>query len=129
MMNWQKILHWSKEELEDLRYVGYSYLQQGSYEIALTIFQALIVVPPTLAYDLQTIGALYLQTNNNAEALHHLERALSMVPDHYPSLLNRAKALYALGHKRQAYLQSKELENCVDPHIAKKAAALAISYQ
>lgn len=128
-MDWKKILHWSKEELEDLRFVGYSYVKQGSYDVALPIFEALVVVLPKSAYDLQTLGALYLQIGNNLEALHYLDRALAVVPDHYPSLLNRAKALFALGYKKQAYTQAKELEKCIDPAVAKKAAALSFTYR
>ncbi|MEM8628576.1 MAG: type III secretion chaperone [Chlamydiota bacterium] len=126
-MDWKKLLHWSKEELDDLRFVGYSYVKEGNYEIALTIFQALVVISPKNTYDLQTMGALYLETGNNLEALHYLDRALALHQDHYPSLLNRAKALYALGYKQQAYVQSKALEACKDPYIAKKAVALAMS--
>lgn len=123
-MDWKKLLQWSKTEIEDLRFLGYSYLKQGSYDIALKIFEALVVINPKQAYDLQILGAIYLEKGNSLEALHYLDKALSLVPDHYPTLLNRAKALFSLGYKKQAYLQSKELQNCIDPTVAKKAAAL-----
>ena len=127
-MDWNKVLHWNQEESEDLRFVGYSYLKQGAYDIALTIFKALVAIHPKNPYDLQTLGAIYLQLGNSLESLYFLDRALALVPDHYPSLLNRAKVLFLLGRKSQAYLQSKELEKCIDPYIAKKAAALSATY-
>lgn len=43
-MNWLEILGWGQTEIEDLRYVAYSYIQQGIYDVALTFFDALTVL-------------------------------------------------------------------------------------
>jgi len=127
-VNWLEILDWGGDELEDLRFVGYSYLKQGKYDIALSFFEALAVLNPENSYDLQTLGALHLQLNNNLMALNYIERSLKIDPDHLPTRLNRAKALFALGYKKQALREAEELEKCEDKSIADQASALLMAY-
>ncbi len=128
-MNWLEILGWSESEMGDLRYVAYSYIRQGIYDVALTFFDALSVLAPPVAYDLQTIGALHLQLGNGLKALDYLDRALKMEPDHRLTQLNRAKALFMLGYKRQGYQQALELEKCPEKEIASQASALVLAYR
>jgi tetratricopeptide (TPR) repeat protein len=127
-VNWLEILGWGKEELEDLRFVGYSYIKQGCYDIALTFFEALVVLNPLNAYDLQTLGGLYLQKGNNLMALNYIERAIKIQPNHYPTLLNRTKALFALGYKKQALVQAKNLVLHSEEQIASQASALILAF-
>lgn len=127
--DWLSILGWSKEELEDLRFVGYSYIKQGKYDIAVTFFEALVILAPDSAYDLQTLGALYLQKGNNLMALNYIEKAIKLDPIHLPTLLNRAKTLFALGYKKQALSQARGLEKCAEPQIANQAQALIMAYE
>ncbi len=126
--NWLEVLGWKEDELEDLRFVGYSYIKQGNYDLALTFFEALSVLSAHSAYDLQTLGALYLQKNNNLMALATIERALKLEPNHFPTLLNRTKALFALGYKKQGLLAAKSLTTCPVEQIANQAAALILAY-
>ena len=128
-INWLDILGWNDAQLEDLRFVGYSYIKQGNYDIALKFFEALTVLNTKSAYDLQTLGALYLQTGNNLSALDFLERAIKLDNTHGPSLLNRAKALFLLGYKKQAVDQVHLLEKHPSPEIASQAKALANAYR
>lgn len=128
-MNWMEVLGWGKGELEDLRYVAYSYIKQGVYDVALTFFDALGVLTTPSSYDLQTIGALHLQIGNGLKALDFLDRALKSEPNHPPTQLNRAKALFMLGYKRQGLLLAMELEKSTNPDIAAQAAALVLSYR
>ena len=128
-LNWTEILGWGKNELDDLRYVAYTYIRQGVYDVALTFFDALAVLSSPSAYDLQTIGALHLQIGNGLKALDHLDRALKLDPTHLPTQLNRAKALFMLGYKRQGLVQVMELEKCSDKEIASQASALILSYR
>ncbi len=121
---WLEILGWGGDELDDLRFVGYSYVRQGHYTTAITFFEALVILAPESAYDLQTLGALYLQTGNNLAALNFIERALKIAPDHIPTLLNRTKALFSLGYRRQAVMQALELRKNSDQRIADQASAL-----
>jgi tetratricopeptide (TPR) repeat protein len=123
-MQWTEVLGWGQEELDDLRFVAYSYIKQGIYDVALTFFNALAVLTPQTAYDLQTLGALYLQLGENLKALDHLDRALKIDPNHLPTQLNRAKALLALGYKQQAKNQAALLELQLDPEIRSAAKAL-----
>jgi len=127
-INWLEILGWNFEELEDLRFTGFSYIKQGQYEIATTFFEALFVLSSHNVYDLQTLGALYLQQHNYLFALNFLERALKLDATHAPTLLNRCKALFALGYKKQALLQAKALEHCAERDIAHQASALVLAH-
>ena len=126
--NWLEVLEWKPEDLEDLRFVGYSYIRQGHYDMALTFFEALVVLSNENLYDLQTLGALYLQTGNNLMALNFLEKAVKINNTHAPTLLNRSKALLALGYKTQGLMQAKSLQAHPEAHIASQAAALALAY-
>jgi tetratricopeptide (TPR) repeat protein len=128
-VNWLEILGWEKQEMEDLRYVAYSYIKQGIYDTALVFFDALAVLAPPTAYDLQTMGALHLQLGNGLKALEFLDRALKLDPHHFPTQLNRAKALFMLGYKRQGLSQALELEKVEDPAIASQASALVLAHK
>lgn len=128
-IKWTEVLGWGQEEIDDLRYVAYSYIKQGVYDVALTFFDALAVLSPATPYDLQTIGALHLQIGNGLRALDYIDRALKLEPNHLPSKLNRAKALFMLGYKRQGLVQALELEKSVDKEIASQAAALVLAYR
>ena len=128
MADWLDILGWNQDELEDLRFVGYSYIKQGKYDVATTFFEALAVLVPESTFDLQTLGALYLQKGNNLMALNYIEKALKLDPTHLPTLLNRTKALFALGYKRQALSQARALEKCTEEQIAGQAQALILAF-
>lgn len=128
-MNWLEILGWGQGEIDDLRYVAYSYVRQGIYDVALTFFDALTVLSPYTPYDFQTIGALYLQMGNGIKSLDFLDRALKLDPSHLATQLNRAKALFMLGYKRQGLIQAMELEKCPDKEIAAAASALLLAYR
>ncbi len=128
-MDWQSILGWGNDEMEELRLVGYAYLKQGKYDIATQFFETLCMLLPDSAYDLQTLGALHLQVGNHLESLQILEKAIKVDPSHAPTLLNRAKVLFALGYKQQALAQTRALEHHIDPEIANLAQALLLAYQ
>ena len=128
MIDWLEILGWKEEQLEDLRFVGYSYIKQGKYDVALPFFEALAVLSPQNPYDQQMLGAIYLQMGNNLMALNAIEKALKLDPLHSPTLLNRTKALFALGYKRQALAQARQLEKSAELPIADQAAALLLAY-
>jgi tetratricopeptide (TPR) repeat protein len=127
-INWIEVLGWGAEELEDLRFVGYSYIKQGKYDLAITFFEALVVLDPKSVYDLQTLGALHLQMNNNLAALNYIEKSLKLDPSHLPTLLNRTKALFALGYKKQGLAQARSLETAPENTIADQASALILAY-
>lgn len=127
--NWLEILGWDQDKIVDLRYVAYSYIKQGIYDVALTFFDALAVLTPPTAYDLQTIGGLHLQLGNGLKALDYLDRALKIDPAHSFTQLNRAKALFMLGYKRQGLIQALDLEKSTDPEISSQASALVLAYR
>ena len=126
-IQWADVLGWGNGEFDDLRSVAYSYIKQGIYDVALTFFDALAVLTPPTAYDLQTTGALHLQLGAGLKALDHFDRALKLDPTHVPTQLNRAKALFSLGYKQQAIAQAMAIEKQEDAALAKQAAALVLS--
>lgn len=127
-VNWLDMLGWEENQLEDLRFVGYSYLKQGHYDIALKFFEALVVLSKNAPYDLQILGALYLEKGDNLAALNYFEKALKLQPQHLYTQLNRSKALFALGYKRQALESAKALKSCADRDVASQAEALILAY-
>ena len=128
-MDWMSELGWQQTQLEDLRALGYSYIKQGVYPSALILFGALSVLSPNQAYDMQTLGALHLQMGNGMRALDFLDRAVKLEPESLETKLNRAKALFMLGYRKQGVVQAMELEKCDDPKIAAQAAALLLAYR
>jgi tetratricopeptide (TPR) repeat protein len=127
--NWMEILGWDNEGIADLRYVAYSYIKQGIYDVALTFFDAIAALEEPSIYDLQTIGALHLQLGNGVKALDFLDKSLKLDPAHLQTQLNRVKALLLLGYKKQGLLQAEELEHCGDPEISSQAKALLLAYR
>lgn len=127
-INWRNELGWTEEHLEDLRNTGYAYLRQGKYDIAISFFEALSVLDPESAYDVQTLGALYLQLGNPSKALKWLDRALKLEADHGPTLLNLCKALFMLGKKQEALKLAHILKNEPNLPVANSARALLLAH-
>lgn len=123
-MDWLKILEWDHTQVEDLRYIGYAYIKEGQYEVGKVIFEALTLIGKGQIYDLQTLGAIYLELNDNLKALNYLDQALKLDPNHLPTLLNKVKALFGLGYKKQANSLAQTLIDSANSEIAKKAEAL-----
>lgn len=38
-INWLQTLNWNDEQLEEMRYIGYAYVRQGKYDIALSFLR------------------------------------------------------------------------------------------
>ncbi len=127
-VQWSDILGWDGEAIEDLRYLGYAYLKQGKFEIARSFFEALVTLGSNDSYDLQTLGGLYLEIGKNLQALNTIELALKANPHQPETLLNRAKALFALGYRRQALAQANSLLKESNSAIANQASALLLAY-
>jgi predicted Zn-dependent protease len=127
-INWCKTLEWTDEQLDDLRYAAYSYIRQGKYDIALSFFEALVVLNPENAYDAQTLGAIYLQKGEAAKALKYFDKALKLDADHASTLLNLAKALFMLNKKEEALKLANILKNERDPAISEIAKALILAF-
>ena len=123
-----ELLDLSKENIEDLRYLGYSYIRQGHYDIALKFFEGLILLTDKNIYDYQTLGALYLQTSQYSLAKKLLEEALSLDTSHSLTKLNYAKTLLLLGQRDQGLLTSHELTSDKEKSIADDAQALILAY-
>ncbi len=119
----------STGQVEDMRFVAYSYIRQGKYSIALPFFLALVFMQPDSLYDLQTLGALYLETGEAIKALKCFEKALKQEPDHAQTLLNRAKALFALGYHDQGIRLAKTLSSHPNEEIANISQALVLAHR
>lgn len=127
-INWRETLGWSEEILEEMRYIGFAYIRQGKYDIAIPFFEALCVLDPESVYDAQTLGALYLQLNNPAKALKCFDKALKIDADHAPTLLNLTKALFMLGKKEEGLKLANILKNDPNPSVSNMAKALILAH-
>lgn len=127
-VNWCEPLGWGEEQIEDLRYIGFAYIRQGKYDIALPIFEALAALDHDSAYDAQTLGALYLQLNQPTKALKLFDRALKLDADHSPTLLNLAKTFFILGKKDEGLRLINILKDDPNPYISNIARALLLAY-
>jgi tetratricopeptide (TPR) repeat protein len=127
-LNWKEYLGWTVDQVEDLRFAGYAYIRQGKYEIALSFFESLSVIDPEELYDLQTLGALYLQVGDANKAMRFIDKALIKNPTHVPTLLNRAKALILLGYIDKGLALARKLVQSPDPFISNSAQALVLAY-
>jgi len=123
-MDWQEFLGWTDDQLEELRFSGFSFLRQGHYPKAITFFKALCILAPKSLYDLQTLGALYLQTGAGTQALHFLTLALELQPTHEPTLINKVKALLMNNQKEEALTLAETLKTSSDTTIRNDALAL-----
>ena len=126
-MDWLEYLGWTKQTIIELRGTAYMYLREGKYDIALNFFKACAVLSKEDIYDLQMVGALYLQKGRNIDALKYLDKALVKAPDDLPTQLNRAKVLFALGYKRRAIAQAKALIFSKNKEIGQLAQALILA--
>jgi tetratricopeptide (TPR) repeat protein len=127
-MNWKEFLGFDQGKIDDLRYVGYTYIKEGHYPIAIKFFEALTILDPKSAYDLQTLGALYLQTGQLQYALNTLEKSLKIEPKHELTLLNKLKALYLLGYAKQANKLAEDLIKTSSLAVRTKAESLLMAY-
>lgn len=126
--DWRELLGWNDEQLEDLRHAGYAYIRQGKYDIALSFFNALVILDPDNPYDVQTAGALHLQLGHAEEAMKYLDLALKLDADHSPTLLNFAKAMFMTGKREEGIRLAEILKDDPAPHIANDAKALLLAY-
>lgn len=127
-MDWQNFLELSDSSLEDLKTVGYLYIKQGCFKIALEIFNAISIIDPTSVYALQTLGALYLQLEEYSKALDFLDKALKLDPKNDLIMLNKSKALFSLGYITQGLSLAKIISKSNDKKFSRQAIALIESY-
>lgn len=128
-IDWREKLGWGDEQIEELQNAGYAYIRQGKYEIALPIYEALIILSPEDPYVAQTLGALHLQVGDAKSAIKALDHALKLEGDHAPTLLNLTKALFMLGKKDEGLKLAHILKNEPDWKIANVAKALILAYE
>lgn len=127
-VQWRELLGWGEEQFEELRNAGYAYVRQGKYDIARPFFEALVVLNPDNAYDVQTLGAIHLELGNADDAHKFLDRALQLDTDHSPTLLNLAKALFMLGKKEEGLKLASILQDDPNKKVSNIAKALILAY-
>ena len=122
-------LGWTKEQLEELRYAGFSFFREGCYDKALVYFKALVVLDPESIYDKQTLGAIYAEMGQNTLALEVLGEALLLDPNHEPTRLNLAKVHLVEGNISEGAALATELITSSNPNIASDSEALLLAYR
>ncbi|NDE63538.1 MAG: type III secretion chaperone [Chlamydiae bacterium] len=126
--DWLKKLGISENEIDDLRVLAFSYIRQGHYTTALKIYKGILVLSKKAPEDLETYGALLLQTGQYKEAIDPLEKVLKIHKDHLKTRLNYAKALLLCGYRQRGIQECLELMRCPEPKIASDAEALKLAY-
>ena len=127
-IDWKEILGWQEDQIEEMKFFGFSYLRQGKYDIALKIFQALNILVPQDPYVLKTLGALLVTTQSPEKALDYLYKAEEMDPTDPQVKLNIAQSLLDLGQKEDALEKIKKLTSNKNKKIAGKAKALLMGW-
>lgn len=127
-INWLEKLGWTEDHIDEIRNAGYSYIRQGKYAMALPFFEALCVLNPESSYDLQTLGAIYLELNEWKNAIKYLDRSLQIEGDHSATLLNLAKAFFMSGKVAEGKKLAVVLQKDPNPFISSNASALLLAY-
>jgi len=127
--NWMETLQWTPAHAEEIRHAAFSYIRQGKYDIALPLFEALVLLEQQNAYDFQTLGAIYVQLNQPQKAIQHLEKALQFDEEHGPTLLNLMKAFFMSGKIEDGKRLANILKNDTNPYISGTATALLLCYE
>ncbi len=76
---------------------------------AIEAYQQAARLSPRNPDPLNGIGVVFVLMNRANEALPYFERALALAPDYHEARLNRAVAVAAMGDKRTAVTQLREL--------------------
>lgn len=100
--DWMEKLGYTVKHLNEMRSCGYLYYKQGQFETATKMFEALKLLDPGHLYDLNMLGALYLQLDDPRRAIENLDLALEIDPTHQEVLMNRFKALLLINQKQTA---------------------------
>lgn len=129
MREWKKELGWTEEQIEDMRNIAFSYIRQGKYEIALPFFDALAILDKEDVYNVQLLGAIYVQINQPKLAIKYLNQALQLQGDHGPTLLNLMKAFFMSHMIEDGLRLARVLKNDTDVFISSSAKALLLCYE
>jgi predicted Zn-dependent protease len=121
-------LGWGEEHIEEFRNAGYAYIRQGKYSTALPFFEALTILQPQSAYDVQTLGAIYVQLNEPTKAIKYLDRALQLEADHAPTLLNLCKTFFMMDKKQEGIKLAQVLAKDPNYFVSSTASALLMSH-
>ena len=126
--DWRAALGWTDSHLDEIRHTAYSYIRQGKYDIALPFFEALVVIDPQNVYDLQMLGAIYVQVGQPEKAIKYLNKALQSEANHSPTLLNLTKAFFMAKRIDDGLRLARLLIHDKDPFISGNASALLMCY-
>lgn len=128
-INWLEVLNWDEDYLENLRAMAFLYIRQGEYGFAKDYFHTLTLFNPNNSFDLQTLGALYLQENDPSLALSYLQKAKTLDPNNYTIQLNHIKAMLLLGYTQESkVLLDVFFKGCKVKRLLMDAEALKMAY-
>lgn len=128
-IDWNAVLGISPRDHGNLRSEGYLHLKRRQYRHALIYFESLVLLDRGAIFDRQTLGALYLQLGRAVEAQKTLGEALRQAPNHLPTKLNLAKALFGVGRCQEGLELAQGLCDSQDETIASLAQALVMAHR
>lgn len=121
-------LGWGDAQRQEMRMLGCDLLREGKYEKATALFEGVVELGSDEVFDLQTLGALYVQLGRWEEALHHLNQAAMRNEKHLPTRLNQAKALVGLERLEEGLEIARRLMGCRNERIREWAEALLLAH-
>jgi len=86
--------NWTDEQSLLVADLGYDLTEHGLTEEAITIFEGLLALDPTLAWVNSTLGTLWLRAGDLDRARDYLQRALEIDPSNLLALVNRGEVSF-----------------------------------
>lgn len=126
-ISWAELEGMSMEEAYAIAEIGHTFIEQGKYKEALTIFEGLNAANPYDGYFHACLGLIHQRLKKTDEALIHYTLAIQIDPEDLDSLANRAEILIQKGKFTEAQedlLKIKELDPKGETISAKKAKLL-----
>lgn len=92
----KEMLGVTSAEFLEMGRMGGMFYAQGNIEKARTIFEGLVALDPNSAPAQASLGALLTKTQENEQALQHLNRAIELDANEIAAYVNRAEVLLRL---------------------------------
>ena len=116
------------DEAYSVAQFGYTFLEQGKYKQAQTIFQALVLSNPYDGYFHELLGSVYQRLGMHTGAIEEYTLAVALDPANIPSWVNRGELFMQKGDFQQAasdFKKAVDLDPAGTHPSANRARALA----
>ncbi len=78
----KRVVDINPEHAEALNYIGYTYAEQGAHlDEALDLVTRALKIKPESGYIIDSLGWIFYQKGNYAQAIKHLQKAVDLMPE------------------------------------------------